>query len=280
MGSTSSSEDDKTQQSLAVFDDFLWTRGNHQLKLGGTFVWLKYADTGVYQGSSTSAFTGSTTGNALADFLLGDANSMRQNSGIHYRLHGPAPVLYGQDNWRVSHRLTLNAGLRWEIYVPMVAQNNFSTFEPNVQSTRFPTAPLGIVFSGDRGIPNGIFHTQWRDFAPRVGFAYDVFSNGKTVFRGGYGLFYAALQGGLNEKLQQQPFALDLTISKTPGLVNPYGTTSDPFPYIVSTTSPVFQSGARLAAIPPDGDSSTPYVQESNLNIEHALGKGWIAQIA
>jgi hypothetical protein len=280
MGSTSSSEDDKTQQSLAVFDDFLWTHGNHQLKLGGTFVWLKYADTGVYQGSTISTFTGSTTGNALADFLLGNANSMRQNSGIHYRLHGPAPALYAQDNWRVSRKLTLNAGLRWEIFVPMVAQNNFSTFQPNVQSTRYPTAPIGIVFSGDNGVPNGVFHTQWKDFAPRVGFAYDSFGNGKTILRGGYGLFYAALQGGLNENLQQQPYALDLTISKTPNLTNPYGASPDPFPYIVSTTHPVFQSGASIAAIPPNGDSSTPYIQEFNLNIEQSLGHHWVTQMA
>jgi Carboxypeptidase regulatory-like domain len=280
MGSTSSSQDDKSQQSLAAFDDFLWTYNNHQLKFGGTFVWLKYADTGVYQGSTTSTFTGSTTGNALADFLLGKANAMRQNSGIHYRLHGPAPAVYAQDNWRVSHRMTLNVGLRWEVYVPMVAQNSFSTFKPYVQSTRFPTAPLGIIFSGDHGVPDAVFYTQWKDFAPRAGFAYDVYGSGTTVLRGGYGLFYAALQGGLNENLQQQPFALDLTINKTPSLVDPYGTSPDPFPYIVSTTNPVFQSGASLAAIPPNGDSSTPYVQEYNLNIEQQLGKHWMVQIA
>jgi len=280
MGSTSSSEDNKAQQSIAVFDDFLWTHENHQFKLGGTFVWAQYADTGVYQGSTISTFTGSTTGNALADFLLGNANSMRQNSGIHYRLHGPAPALYAQDNYRVSHRLTLNLGARWEIYVPMVAQNNFATFVPNRQSTRFPTAPLGLVFSGDPGIPNAIFHTKWNDVAPRVGFAYDARGNGTTVLRGGYGIFYAALQGGLNENLQQQPFALDLTINKTPNLVNPYGAMPDPFPYVVSSTSPTFQSGATIAAIPPDGNSSTPYVQEYNLNVEQQIGKGWLAQIA
>jgi hypothetical protein len=87
-------------------------------------------------------------------------------------------------------------------------------------------------------------------------------------------------QGGDTENLQQQPFALDLTINKTPNLVHPYGATPDPFPYVVSTTNPIFQSGASIAAIPPDGNSRTPYLQEYNLNVEQQLAHHWQAQIA
>lgn len=279
-GSSSSSQDNRALQTVAGFDNFMWTHGNHQIKLGGSFAWKKLADTGVFAGSTISTFTGGTTGNALADFLLGKAATFRQNSGTYYRFHGPEPALYAQDSWRMTHRLTLNAGLRWEIFMPMVAQNPLGTFIPYVQSTRFPTAPIGLVFSGDRGIPKGILHTQWRDFAPRVGFAYDVFGSGKTVLRGGFGMFYAGFEAGDNGNLQQQPNALDLTLSKTSNLVNPYGSAPDPFPYVVSTQNPVFQSGASIAAIPPDGNSSTPYMEEYNLNIEQQLAKHWLAQIA
>ena len=279
-GSSSSSQDNKTQQSIAGFDSFLWTHGNHEIKLGGSFVWNRYADTGAYAGSTISTFTGGTTGNALADFLLGEAATFRQNTGTFYRLHGSEPALYAQDSWRATHRLTLNAGLRWEIYGPLAAQNSYATFVPNAHSTRFPTAPVGLVFSGDPGIPDGVLHTQYKDFAPRVGFAYDVYGTGKTILRGGFGLFYTGFQGGDTENLQQQPFAVDLTINKTPNLVNPYGATADPFPYVVSTTNPTFQSGASIAAIPPDGNSRTPYVQEYNLNIEQQLPDHWQTQIA
>lgn len=279
-GSGSSSQDNKVQQSLAAYDNFLWTHGNHQIKLGGSFVWNRYADTGVYDGSTASTFTGGTTGNALADFLLGDAATFRQNSGTYNRLHQPQPAVYAQDNWRLTHRLTLNGGVRWEIFSPLTGNNVYGTFVPYAQSVRYPTAPVGLVFSGDPGIPNGIFHTQWRDVSPRLGFAYDVYGTGKTVLRGGFGIFYAGFQGGDTENLQQQPYALDLTLTKTTSLANPYGAAGDPFPYIVSTTNPVFQSGASIAAIPPDGTSSTPYVEQYNLNVEQQLSAHWQMQIA
>ncbi|WP_446743640.1 carboxypeptidase regulatory-like domain-containing protein [Silvibacterium acidisoli] len=279
-GSGSSSQDNKTQQSLAAYDNFLWTRGNHQIKLGGNFVWNRYADTGVYDGSTASTFTGGTTGNALADFLLGDAATFRQNSGTYYRLHQSQPALYAQDSWRITRRLTLNAGLRWEVFSPLAGNHSYGTFVPYQQSTRFPTAPVGLVFSGDHDIPNGIFHTQWKDFSPRVGFAYDVYGKGTTVLRGGFGIFYSGFEGGDTENLQQQPYALDLTLTKTTSLANPYGATADPFPYVVSTTNPVFQSGASISALPPNGNSSTPYVEEYNLNVEQQLARHWLAQIA
>lgn len=280
MGSGSTSQDDNSQQSLGASDSFLWTHGNHQIKLGGSFVWFKYAETAVYDGSTASTFTGSTTGNALADFLLGKANSLRQNSGTFHRLHAPDPSLFAQDDWRVNHRLTLDVGLRWELYAPLAGQNNYGTFRPFAQSTRFPTAPIGMLFSGDPGIPDGVLHTQWKDFAPRFGFAYDMYGSGQTVLRGGVGLFYSALQGGLNENLEEQPFSLDITINKTPNMVTPYDPAADPFPYVVSTQHPVFQSGGAVVGIPPNGNSSTPYVEEYNLNIEQQLGKHWMSQIA
>ncbi len=279
-GSGSSSNDDKTQQAMAIFDNFLWTHGNHQLKMGGSFVWKKYQDTGVFAGSTVSTFTGAVTGNAFADFLLGNAATFRQNTGTYFRMHGTEPALYAQDSWRMTHRLTLNAGVRWEIYSPMTANHTFGTFVPNAHSTRFPTAPVGLLFSDDPGIPNGILRTQWHNVAPRLGFAYDAFGSGQTVLRGGFGLFYEGLQTGLNQNLQQQPYALDLTISKTPNLVNPYGSTPDPFPYIVSSTNPVFQSGASIASIPANGNSSTPYVEEYNLNVEQQLPGRFQTQIA
>lgn len=169
MGMGSGSVDNIYQQAIGVEDTFNLTRGNHTMKLGGSFIWNPYAETGAFLGSAQATFTGSSTGNALADFLLGQANSFRQNSGTYHRLHSPAPALFAQDDWRVSHRLTLNLGLRWEVFAPFVGQNNFGTFVPNVQSKRFPTAPLGLLSAGDPGVPDGIMHTQWKEFAPRVG---------------------------------------------------------------------------------------------------------------
>ncbi len=269
----------QSQQAFGGFDTFNWTHGNHTVKLGGSFIWNKYAETSVFLGSGLLTFTGSTTKNALADFLLGKANTFIQNSGAFHRLHEPDPSLFIQDDWRVTHRLTLNLGLRWETFPPFTGQNNFGTFEAFVQSKRFPTAPLGLLSSGDPGVPDGILHTSWTRFAPRVGFAYDVFGDGKASLRGAYGIFYAASQETFAGNLEQQPFVLSVTTDKTPNLVNPYAPGPDPFPYVVSTQNPRYTSGATIASLPPN-ESSVPYVQEFNLTLQQQLGTNWSAQFA
>ena len=279
MGIGGSGNLNQSQQAFGGFDTFNWTHGNHTVKFGGSFIWNKYAETGVFLGSGKLFFTGSTTKNALADFLLGKANSFSQNSGSYHRLHQPDPSLFIQDNWRATHRLALNLGLRWEAFPPFTGQNDFGTFEASVQSKRFPTAPLGLLSSGDPGVPDGILHTSWTKFAPRVGFAYDVYGNGKTALRGAYGIFYAVNQETFAANLEQQPFVLSVTTNKTPNLVNPYAPAKDPFPYVVNLQNPSYSSGATIAGLPPN-ESSIPYVQEFNLTLQQQLGANWSAQIA
>lgn len=267
------------QQSFGAFDTFNWIRGNHTIKMGGSFVWNDLDQTGVANGSGTLAFTGSTTKNALADFLMGKANTFSQIDPAYPRVHQADPALFFQDDWKMTHRLTLDLGLRWEMYPPFRGQNDTGTFEPNVQSQRFPTAPLGLLASGDPGVPDGVLHTSWERFAPRVGFAYDVFGNGRTALRGGYGVFYAVNQETFAANLVQQPFIFQITVNKTPNLVTPYAPSPDPFPYVFNPKNPTFTAGATMIGMPPN-ESSTPYVQEYNLTLEQQLSTNWGLQLA
>jgi hypothetical protein len=278
MGMGSGGPDNLHQQSFGAEDTFDWSLGNHSIKLGGSFFWNRYAEQGEYLGTGEATFTGFATGNALADFLLGRANSFRQNNGASHSLHNPAPALFAQDDWRITHRLTLNLGVRWEVFAPFSGQNNFGTFVPFAQSTRFPTAPLGLLTSGDPGVPDGIMKTQWRAFSPRVGFAYDVFGTGLTSLRGGYGIFYASRAVSLTTNPEQQPFILDNTIANTPNLVTPYAPNSDPFPYVVNLQNPTFHSGGTISGLPPN--ASSPYVQEYNLTLEQQFGQDWGLRLA
>ncbi len=277
LGQGSGGPDNLHQQSFGAEDLFDWSLGNNSLRFGGSFYWNRYAEQGEYLGTGQATFNGFASGNALGDFLLGRANSLRQNNGASHSLHQYDPALFFQDDYRITHRLTLDLGLRWEVYAPFTGQRNFGTFVPGVQSTRFPNAPLGLLTVGDRGIPDGIVKTQYTAFSPRVGFAYDVFGTGKTSLRGGYGIFYAARAVSLTTNPEQQPFILDNTITDTPNLVAPYAPGPDPFPYVVNLQNPVFFSGATLSSVPVN--ATAPYVQEYNLTVEQQFGADWAAKI-
>jgi hypothetical protein len=137
MGGNQIGPADSTSNTLSLSDTLNLTLGRHELKLGGAYMWHKYSNTGAGASNGLFTFNGSTTGNALADFLLGKANSMSQNNGAYARIHASDPSVFAQLDWRLTRRLTLNLGLRWEYYPTFTGQNNTGTFVAGQQSTRF-----------------------------------------------------------------------------------------------------------------------------------------------
>lgn len=179
----------------------------------------------TFSGVRTAAPTGATlpsgttkSGSALADFYLGLDSQFFQDNGRKFYLRENRPSLFIQDDWKWTRNLTINGGIRWDPWLPPIDLNNTLVgFEQGVQSKIAPGAPLGLVFNGDTGLQASVFQKNWKDFAPRLGFAYNVSGSGKTVVRGAFGLFYGFPEGLLYQRTDAaQPIDLYLNIPAPP----------------------------------------------------------------
>jgi hypothetical protein len=191
----------------SVSQDFDWTKGSHSVSFGGSWTRPHSDGDGTFQSNGQFTFSGlitSSTGNAngglnMADFVLGLPSAFSQGgSQINDQVLHSVGV-YVQDVWRVSNRLTLNYGLRYEPYLAAQDQNRFvmafvrENFDRGIRSTAYPNAPIGLVFPGDPGFPqkanNANDLNQW---APRFGLVWDPKGDTRQTIRAGVGHFYDA----------------------------------------------------------------------------------------
>jgi hypothetical protein len=167
-------------------------------------------------------FSGEYSKNALTDMLLGLPNYFETDSEVRSELRHPAVDIYVADNYKVARNLTIDAGLRWEPYMPPVDNLNDqicldATFTK--QSSYYPTAPAGLLFPGpplgqgklghgDQGCPRTGVPNRWANFAPRIGVNWDPSKAGKLSVRAGYGIFYDQVRLiGYNRFSTAEPYA-------------------------------------------------------------------------
>ncbi len=172
---------------ISIADNFTWMKGRHTVKVGyyqrifHEHTVQDFCAAGCYNFSSGDV---GSTGNPFADFLMGDGATFTQNSTEDLKWYYPARETYAQDQIKVTRRLTATVGLRWVPFFGYQEQlGRMTAFRPGQQSTVFPNAPTGLVVPGDRGISKSSFDTKWLNFAPQVGFSYDLTGTGKMVVR-------------------------------------------------------------------------------------------------
>jgi hypothetical protein len=206
FGSTASNYSYSLNAATELDDNVSWQHGNHTFAFGAQFLDLNYIhrfDTAYY-----ATVGGQFTGVALADFLMGFIASESVGNSTNISAVQHAAYFYAQDDWRISSRLTLNLGLRYELPKPWYQPDGQSvTFFPGYQSYRFANVIPDLAFQNDPGVPNSIIKTNYDNIGPRFGLAYDLFGNGRTALRAGFGLFFENLNAntvGIGEPYHYQ----------------------------------------------------------------------------
>jgi hypothetical protein len=197
----------QTNNTFYLSDGLSRSIGSHTLKFGGQFHSDQINEHPNATFNGTFNINGTETGDPYADFLIGTPSNYTQSSGQPFYLRNRYLGLYVQDSWRARSDLTINAGLRWDVIAPWWEKyNQLQTYVAGAQSTLYPGAPQGLLVAGDPGIPKTLAPTSYKNFAPRIGFAYSprfdqgiwskIFgASGQSSIRVSYGLFYTAFPG-------------------------------------------------------------------------------------
>ena len=159
--------------TLAWSDDFSWIRGQHSILLGTDGIRTYQQDANLSRTNGSFTFNGNFSNVALTDFMLGRPSAFRQGSPAPDNVRGLHLSWYAQDDIKVSRRLNLNLGVRYELPLPPVALNDAAmTYRAGEQSKVYVNAPPGLLFYGDPDVPRSGRKTAKSLFAPRVGLAY------------------------------------------------------------------------------------------------------------
>jgi hypothetical protein len=256
-------------------DTVRWNRGKHSISIGGEVERLELYNFGSSGNNGTFTFDGSQTNNAFADFLIGRSAKLLQASPYHRNAKTWDGYFFAQDDFRVTNRLTLNLGVRYSIFQPFgITGSRTNTYRAGQQSVVNPSAPPGMVFPGDRGVQNGLAPTDYNNFAPRIGLAFDPRGDGRMSVRLAYGLFFEDLRSDIfTYAAVNQPFVISNTLNTPSSLVNPYSGHVNPFPYQYSPQTARFSFPMSLFTVPAP-TLNAPYVHNLSASIQQQLAGG------
>jgi outer membrane receptor protein involved in Fe transport len=282
-------------------DTVSYIHGRHTWKMGGGISAYQNNTNFDFYVNGEFDFYGTGTGNAFADFLFGIPTDMFQYPQAPSNIRSKSYYGFLQDEWHLTKRFTLNLGVRYEYNSPKEdTEGRTYSIIPGVThpSTVFTDAPIGMLFPGDPGAPTGVNFPNTKNWAPRVGFAWDPKGDGKTSLRGGFGLFYDILKAEDNFQFNGQPpfFSSGFAVftpsaafitSGADFLENPWNYANppvNPFPskppdpnvnFLNAGFLPINSGGAVYIV---DPHLKTPYTYQYNLSLQREVERNTVVE--
>ena len=260
------------QRTWQVSDTLTWVRGSHQLKGGFTVLrrGLEFERTrfgkGFYFYSDFVATPGNRpplgqTGYEVADLLLGRTQFTATGvPGFEPReTVSWETAFFVQDDWRATRNLTLNLGLRYDVFTPY--------YERDDKLANYDPASRTLVLPGQNGVPRSTVDTDRNNLGPRAGFAYVI--GGRTVVRGSYGIFYSLDRGGVDNQLSENPPAVVTQFRFGGTGANVRLSDPIPLPVAVSPQDPVLPDGSGVVFVP--RDTPTTLVHQFSAGVQREL---------
>jgi len=268
LGSTNSTWAWTVNEDQELDEDLNWQHNNHSYKFGLQYLHLQYLhrNEGTPMLESGLSFSQSDA----SDFTMGLLATVTVANYSNLGALQNDLYLYAQDDWRATAKLTLNSGLRYELpFAWHSADGQGVTFSPGFQSSVIPSAPSGLGYEGDPSPGNANVRSRYNNFAPRLGFAYDVFGTGRTTIRGGFGIFFDAINASVVGIGAPFHYAASYTYAETGGLSQPL--LGDP------AIAPNYTPGSNFYGQPysvsyADPNITTPYTEAINFGFQQRIG--------
>jgi hypothetical protein len=305
-------------------DNFSLVKGSHTMKFGADIRRMEFNQTLFYNVNGDFSYYGGGTNSTgysndlYPDYLLGLPDSYSQGSAQKEEVRSTIFGLFAQDSWKIKKNLTLNYGLRWELFTPLTdISQHVQTFRPGQLTSVYPCQlngsldsslvaqygstdcsptgpaaavnPVGLVFPRDKGVPAGLTSTYYKTFAPRIGLAWSPGNSGKTSIRVGWGMFYNPIEQLVLEQFSAEPPFGGSNIIASPLFNTPFQNQAgdapkpNPFNGILNPTPGQNIDWALFRPILLFGQFQphlrTQYSDQYNLNIQHELAKDLVLQV-
>jgi hypothetical protein len=282
---------DYTGPNLNFAEDISWVKGAHQFGFGVN--WLRISinyESGI-NATGLPTFNGSITGLSLADFMVGRPATWTQGNISYFYNRQNYVGTYAQDTWKLSRRITVSYGVRWEPFFPIRSKQGLfmrfdkGLYDQGVRSQVHVNAPAGLVFPGDTqwSSGNNIANYRWAEFVPRVGVVWDPQGDGKMTIRAAVGS-YTDRSGlyALSSFGQDPPIGNVVTVNTPPDFSNPWATYpgdtvtprgQNPLPITLSKNMPFPTNGAYITY---PSDWKPLWVNQANVSIQRQFGSDWL----